>query len=200
MRPIGLETGRSLVRPRHVVELLTALAMALVPGMLALGGVLLLDSRAGAWHRAGKASDILVPAFTRDALYDQSQGGAAGLARPGIDRISAVTRQMTLFDRAANSELRGSPIVANLRSIAKCIALNVLCPSDTNPRYGGEEFAVLLSETDLTGAAVLAERIRPPSPHRRFPMKARTNERSILYNILNMQWLLVENSNESSEL
>lgn len=78
MRPIGLETGRSLVRPGHVVELLTALAMALVPGMLALGGVLLLDSRADAWHRAGKASDILVPAFTRDALYDQSQGGPPG--------------------------------------------------------------------------------------------------------------------------
>ena len=33
-------------------------------------------------------------------------------------------------------------------------------PSDTNARYGGEQFAVLLPETDLTGATVVAERMR----------------------------------------
>ena len=47
-----------------------------------------------------------------------------------------------------------------LRSIAACIARSAMRPSDTNARFGGEEFAVLLPETDLTGASVVAERIR----------------------------------------
>jgi diguanylate cyclase (GGDEF)-like protein len=47
-----------------------------------------------------------------------------------------------------------------LRAIAGCIAASAMRPSDTNARVGGEEFAVLLPETDLTGASVVAERIR----------------------------------------
>lgn len=47
-----------------------------------------------------------------------------------------------------------------LRSVAACIAKSAMRPSDTNARFGGDEFALLLPETDLTGASVVAERIR----------------------------------------
>jgi diguanylate cyclase len=46
-----------------------------------------------------------------------------------------------------------------LRRIAK-VFLNTARESDTVSRYGGEEFLVILPDTDLAGAEVLAERIR----------------------------------------
>lgn len=46
-----------------------------------------------------------------------------------------------------------------LASVAKWIK-EVIRSSDIVFRYGGEEFVILLSETDLNGAALLAERIR----------------------------------------
>jgi diguanylate cyclase (GGDEF)-like protein len=116
MRRIGLDTGRPLVRPGHAIEWLTALAMVLAVGMLALGGMFLLDSRAEAWHRAEQGADNLVLALTGDvartiARYDVSlQRVSAGLLRPDIDRISPETRQMVLFDRDENP---GSLVVSN---------------------------------------------------------------------------------------
>lgn len=47
-----------------------------------------------------------------------------------------------------------------LRTIAASIAANVKRPSDLGARYGGDEFAVLLPETSLEDAAMLADRIR----------------------------------------
>jgi diguanylate cyclase (GGDEF)-like protein len=45
--------------------------------------------------------------------------------------------------------------------------------SDTVFRYGGEEFLVLLPETDLDGAIALAEKIRVAAASRRFGAGAR---------------------------
>jgi len=47
-----------------------------------------------------------------------------------------------------------------LRAIASTIDANVRRPRDSASRLGGEEFAVLLPETDLAGAWVIAENIR----------------------------------------
>jgi diguanylate cyclase (GGDEF)-like protein len=47
-----------------------------------------------------------------------------------------------------------------LRRIATSIAPSLLRPADFAARFGGEEFIVLLSETDFHGALVVAERIR----------------------------------------
>lgn len=47
-----------------------------------------------------------------------------------------------------------------LRLIAAAVARNVRRPADLAARYGGEEFAVILPETSLQGAALIAEGIR----------------------------------------
>jgi diguanylate cyclase (GGDEF)-like protein len=47
-----------------------------------------------------------------------------------------------------------------LAAVAKCIKSSLLRDSDMIFRFGGEEFVVLLSETDLAGAELVAERIR----------------------------------------
>jgi diguanylate cyclase (GGDEF)-like protein len=47
-----------------------------------------------------------------------------------------------------------------LREIARCISSNARRGLDVVARYGGEEFAVLLPETSLEGAWIVAEKIR----------------------------------------
>jgi diguanylate cyclase (GGDEF)-like protein len=47
-----------------------------------------------------------------------------------------------------------------LRMVAQAIRTGANRPADLAVRYGGEEFIVLLPETDLAGAAAVAERIR----------------------------------------
>lgn len=47
-----------------------------------------------------------------------------------------------------------------LRQIAKAISNHSERPSDTVARYGGEEFAVILAETSIGGALMVAEKIR----------------------------------------
>lgn len=47
-----------------------------------------------------------------------------------------------------------------LRKVAKAISLNTERPSDVVARYGGEEFAVILPETTIGGALMVAEKIR----------------------------------------
>ena len=47
-----------------------------------------------------------------------------------------------------------------LRAVAAAIEGAVKRAGDTVARYGGEEFSVILPDTDLSGAAIIAERIR----------------------------------------
>ncbi|HEY9084779.1 MAG TPA: diguanylate cyclase [Candidatus Tyrphobacter sp.] len=49
---------------------------------------------------------------------------------------------------------------ACLQQIAKAISESTMRASDVVTRYGGEEFAVVLAETDLAGAVAVAENIR----------------------------------------
>ena len=46
-----------------------------------------------------------------------------------------------------------------LKEVSKAIE-NTIRDSDAAARYGGEEFAIVLPETELKGAAILAERLR----------------------------------------
>jgi diguanylate cyclase (GGDEF)-like protein len=47
-----------------------------------------------------------------------------------------------------------------LVKVARCLQEAIFRPGDFVTRYGGEEFAVILTETDLPGALLVAERIR----------------------------------------
>lgn len=47
-----------------------------------------------------------------------------------------------------------------LRSVAKILKAQAVRPGDSIYRYGGEEFAVLLNNTDLAGAEIVAEKMR----------------------------------------
>lgn len=47
-----------------------------------------------------------------------------------------------------------------LRAVAKTLKSLAARPGDSIYRYGGEEFAVLLNNTDLAGAAIVAEKMR----------------------------------------
>jgi diguanylate cyclase (GGDEF)-like protein len=47
-----------------------------------------------------------------------------------------------------------------LRDIAEIIKLSIRQALDSACRYGGEEFVVIIPDTDLAGALILAERIR----------------------------------------
>jgi diguanylate cyclase (GGDEF)-like protein len=47
-----------------------------------------------------------------------------------------------------------------LAAAGQCISESICSPVDTAARYGGEEFLVVLPNTDLSGAAYIAEKIR----------------------------------------
>lgn len=49
---------------------------------------------------------------------------------------------------------------ACLKRVAQAIGASMLRPTDVAARYGGEEFGVILPNVDVTGARVIAERIR----------------------------------------
>ncbi|WP_165979451.1 sensor domain-containing diguanylate cyclase [Paraburkholderia guartelaensis] len=59
-----------------------------------------------------------------------------------------------------------------LCAIARTIAASATRATDMVARYGGEEFALILRDTDLPGAAVVAERIRESVESLRIPHEA----------------------------
>lgn len=58
---------------------------------------------------------------------------------------------------------------ACLRSVADAIGASIFRPSDMASRYGGEEFAIVMPNTDLAGAHAVAERIRKTVGDRSLP-------------------------------
>ena len=91
--------------------------MAVAIGVLALGAIVLADTREDAWRQADRASINLVTTIERDIarnimLYDLSlQGAIDALEQPGIDDVSPSLRQAAIFDRAASAEYLGSILV-----------------------------------------------------------------------------------------
>ena len=111
MRWIGLEGAQAHVRSGHAVKWLTALAMVVSIGMLALGGVTLLDARTEAWRSAEQGANNLALTLSRDIARTVTQNDmalqrvTAALMRPDIDRIAPEARQSALFDRENSAPL-----------------------------------------------------------------------------------------------
>lgn len=76
-------------------------------------------------------------------------GGKLAILMMDIDHFKAVN------DRYGHQQ--GDDV---LRDVADIIKLSVRQSLDSPCRYGGEEFVVIIPDTDLAGALVLAERIR----------------------------------------
>ncbi len=66
-----------------------------------------------------------------------------------------------------------------LRAVAEAIDTSVFRPSDMASRYGGEEFAIVMPNTDLAGALAVAERIRLAVGDRQLPHDRSTTSPNI---------------------
>jgi len=101
----------------QVIRWLTIFGMTVALGMLALGGVVLFDSRQDAWRLAEQSAQNLAVALERDiartvSVYDLSLRGAVdALQQPGIDAVTPGIRHAAIFDRAASADYLGSLLV-----------------------------------------------------------------------------------------
>ena len=102
------------------------------------------DGLTGLLNRRGFDENL-----TREWRRCQRNGRPIGLLMLDADRFKAYN------DRFGHQAGDGV-----LRAVGACIVANIRRPGDIAARYGGEEFAVILPDTDLVGAAQVAETIR----------------------------------------
>ena len=121
---------------------LTALSLTVTFGILALGGSILYELRADAWHKSEQASDNLVLALSRDiahniALYDLSmQGAIKAYAEPALVTADPAIRQMAIFGAAATAKYLGVMLVTNKQGD---VAANSLSDAPINYNLAGRE-------------------------------------------------------------
>ncbi|MEO7836477.1 MAG: EAL domain-containing protein [Acidimicrobiales bacterium] len=100
--------------------------------------------------------DDLTGLANRDLLSDRVRHALARRL-PGTERLAVLVLDIDDF-KTINDSLGHASGNTVLVAIAERLA-TCLRPADTIARLGGDEFAVLLEDTSLTHAAVLAERI-----------------------------------------
>lgn len=101
--------------------------------------------------------DPLTGAYNR-AMLETALVREVGLARRHKNPLSIIMMDIDRFKPINDSHghLVGDGVIkALVARVARCIRT-----TDILARYGGDEFVVLLSNTDLDGALILAERIR----------------------------------------
>lgn len=107
-------------------------------------------------HRA--ATDPLTQIANRGRL-DEHLVRECALAARTRREVAVVLADIDHFKRL-NDRFGHQQGDACLRAVAECIAGSLQRPGDLAARYGGEEFAMVLAETDLAGAARVAENVR----------------------------------------
>jgi diguanylate cyclase (GGDEF)-like protein len=107
-------------------------------------------------------TDPLTQAKNRTSFNDSMQREIS-LARRNSKNLSIIFLDIDHF-KAINDSYGHDCGDITLRSVAKWIKES-LRDSDLVFRFGGEEFVILLSHTDLAGAELLAERIRASIAH-----------------------------------
>ena len=126
-----------------------------------------ISARKEAEARLHQANNELQRMAMMDGLTGIANRRCFDLALEKEFRRAARTRQplsLLLLDvdhfKAFNDNYGHPAGDACLRVIATALAGHVHRPADIVARYGGEEFAILLPETNVAGAADLAERVR----------------------------------------
>ncbi len=119
MLRIGLDTDQPGVRFSRTAWWLTAVTMIFAIGLLAFGGLTILDSKTATWHQATRVSDQLVRVLTRELARAFSaqdlalQAVIAARGRSDIDRIGSDAREAALAGMGVRGEATGSLIVVN---------------------------------------------------------------------------------------
>lgn len=136
--------------------LLLVVAAAIMP-ILSMSAMLMVHSELLADARDAANQDFLTGAFSRQ--------GFEALARRYVDRLQMQARPLSLLIldldhfKRINDTLGHAAGDAVLRAFVQ-MAQAQLRPTDVLGRIGGEEFALLLPETTLDNAMLLAERLR----------------------------------------
>jgi diguanylate cyclase (GGDEF)-like protein len=126
------------------------------------------DSRKALAEQA--ITDALTGLKNRHLFHTQAEQNLAECRRFGKD-MSVLLIDIDHFKRVNDSygHLAGDHVLVN---VAMQLA-HVVRGADTVARFGGEEFAILLPETNRLGAAVLGERIRNAVENEEFVVNGR---------------------------
>ncbi len=117
--------------------------------------------------RLAAANEMLETLAHQDALtglanrrqLDTQIGREFGRARRTGSSVALVMIDVDNFK--AYNDRYGHPAGDDcLRAVAKVVRENVKRPADLAARYGGEEIAILLPDTDMAGAKAVAEQVR----------------------------------------
>lgn len=141
----------------HVSNIVFAMVVCTTLPATLLGMVMLVQSRIIETMRSALTFDDLTGAYSRRSFLSEVQveltrgrrsGRPAVLLALDIDRFKSINDS---YGHAAGD--------AALRHFAESVK-GIIRPGDRFGRLGGEEFAVLICDTDLTGAQLQAQRIR----------------------------------------
>jgi diguanylate cyclase (GGDEF)-like protein len=115
-------------------------------------------SRAQAKLRRIAMTDELTGLFSRRFLFDSLRRAVKGTSRGGPTGIVCLLADVDHFKRIndTHGHMEGDRVLAK---IAQTIDGHTR-DTDLVARFGGEEFVVLLTNTDLGGASIVAEKIR----------------------------------------
>jgi len=128
-----------------------------VNSFICMGIATLLVQRIGLLQKQNATTDALTGMLNRHALYpilNQELGRSARYARPFSVILLDVDEFKVINDDFGH--LEGDKM---LRELSKLVS-SMLRKTDYTGRWGGEEFLLLLPETETVEAQVLAERIR----------------------------------------
>jgi diguanylate cyclase (GGDEF)-like protein len=174
LNAVTAEHQRQSERQLHMLQTLQGASLAMVLATLLAEAVGIFKpmvdriARYNAELRRAATTDPLTGAYNRRSFTDRALAELARGAR--TNRATSVLMIDADRFKAVNDTYGHGVGDVVLTSLCSSLAA-ALRPSDLLGRIGGEEFAVVLPETDLASAAVAAERLRSAAQAVRVPVK-----------------------------